>query len=68
MSESSLDDQPLSVFVRHKPKYRVDISDKYFNGRIVRVNCIDAQCHIKYCDSDSEIMSEGEIEQYIMRM
>ena len=42
------------------------IGDKYFNGKIIRINLSNGQCHIKYCDGDSESMSEEEIEQHIM--
>ena len=72
LNESSSDDQPLSTFVLHKPKYRVGVmvrkkfGDKYFNGKIIRINRSNGQCHIKYCDGDSESMSEEEIEQHIM--
>ena len=74
LSDSSSDKQLLCAVIRHKPKYRVGVrvrkkfDDKFYNGTITRVNRSDGQCHVKYCDGDSESMSEGEIKQHIMTM
>jgi len=74
LSDSSSDKQLLCDVIHHKPKYRVGVrvrkkfGDKFYNGTITRVNRSNGQCHIKYCDGDSENMSEDEIKQHIMTM
>ena len=64
---------PLNEFVSRLRSCRYPIGtrirkkfgDRYYNGRVVRVDSAKKQWHVKYSDDDSESLSEGEVQSCV---